>query len=321
MKKLLFIYNPHAGKAKLRTQLAEIVEVFDQNGWVVTVRPTQKAKDATQFLLEGAEEFDRIVVGGGDGTLHEALCGIREAAAAEKKAPPLGFLPAGSTNDFAKSLRIPTEASQAARIAAAGKLFPCDAGSFCGQPFTYVAAFGAFTKVSYSTPQKTKNVLGHFAYLLEGVKELPQIRGIPMTVRAEQEEFSGRYIYGMVSNTASVGGFNGIYSDLQVSLDDGLLEVLLVKEPQTLAERSALLADLMRMNMKSKFITALKTKSITFKPESELSWTLDGEFGGAPAEVEIRVLPHAYSIIVPEDLPSPEKKKKPRKQQTEPTNE
>lgn len=299
MKKLLFIYNPHAGKAKIRGLLAQLVEIFDQADYEVTVRPTRRAGDAALFAAEFCDRFDRIVVSGGDGTLNEALCGIRSAVAQGKKPPELGFIPTGSTNDFAKTLSIPSDPIAAATVAATGDIFPCDAGSFCGHPFTYVAAFGAFTKVSYSTSQQIKNTLGHFAYILEGMKELPKIHGIPMTVETEEDRFSGEYLYGMVSNATSVGGFNGIYADLHVQLNDGLLEVILVKAPKTLAERSALLADLMRMNMKSKFFTVLKTKRISFEPETELAWTLDGEFGGSPKVAQIEALQQAYTIVVP----------------------
>ena len=301
MKKLLFIYNPRAGKAKIRALLGELVEIFDRADYEVTVRPTRKAGDATQFVRDFAEDYDRIVVSGGDGTLNEALCGVCSAAAEGKKRPQLGFIPTGSTNDFAKSLKIPSDPLQAAKIAVDGELFPCDAGSFNGHPFTYVAAFGAFTKVSYATSQKIKNVFGHFAYIIEGAKELTHLHSVDLTVHTDEDNFSEKYLYGMVSNATSVGGFNGFYDGLNVALNDGLLEVILVKAPKTLAEKSALLADLMRMNMKSRFFTVLKTKRISFEtPDATpLPWTLDGEFGGDPALADICVIPEAYSIVVP----------------------
>ena len=301
MKKLLFIYNPKAGKATIRTVLAQIVEIFDNAHYEVTVRPTHQSGDVTRFLAESAENFDRVVVSGGDGTLNEALCGIRKAAADGKQVPPLGFIPTGSTNDFAKTLAIPTVPLKAAEIAASGTVFPCDAGAFNEHPFTYVAAFGAFTKVSYATPQQIKNSLGHFAYIIEGIKELTNIKGIEMSVCTETETLSDRYIYGMVSNSTSVGGFDGFYSDLKVALNDGLLEVVLVKEPRSLAEQSALLADLMRMNIRSRFITVLKAKKIHFEPLSDRipEWTLDGEFGGAPNSVTVEAIPEAYTILIP----------------------
>ena len=301
MKKLLFIYNPHAGKAKVRGILGDLIAIFDQADYEVTVRPTRKAGDAAQFVRDYAEDYDRIVVSGGDGTLNEALCGVCGAVSDGKKRPELGFIPTGSTNDFAKSLKIPSDPLAAAKIAAEGELFPCDAGCFNGHPFTYVAAFGAFTKVSYATPQKIKNLFGHFAYVIEGAKELTHIRGLDLTVQTDEEAFSGKYLYGMVSNATSVGGFDGFFNDLHVALNDGLLEVVLVKAPKTLAEKSALLADLMRLNMKSRFFTTLKTKRITFESPDNTPrpWTMDGEYGGDPVLAEISVIPEAYAIVVP----------------------
>lgn len=304
MKKLLLVYNPRAGKAKFRSRLAEIVEIFDRHDWQVTVRPTRKAADVIRILGEEAEAFDRIAVSGGDGTLHEALCGLLDAAGKGKAVPPLGFLPTGSTNDFAKTLNLPEDPLLSAEIAASGCSFPCDAGLFNGRPFTYVAAFGAFTKVSYATPQQIKNTLGHFAYILEGVKELSRIQGIRTRVTTESEILEGEYIFGMVSNTTSVGGFDGFHSGLQVDLKDGLLEVILVQAPKSLAEQSTLLADLMRRNLKSRFFTVLKAGKISFSfLDTPPEWTLDGEFGGSFPSVEIGALPQAYSIIVP---PRPE---------------
>lgn len=299
MKRLMFVYNPKAGKAKIRTQLADIVEIFDRAGYSVTVRPTRRKGDTTRILNRYAEDYDRIVISGGDGTLNEALCGLRLASEKGKSTPELGYIPTGSTNDFATSLGIPGDPVRAARIAAGGNAFSCDSGTFNGHPFAYVAAFGAFTEVSYATPQETKNSLGHFAYILEGIKSLPQIKGIPFTVETDEETFSGRYLYGMVSNSTSVGGFNGIYGKGNVSLNDGLLEVLLIKEPRTIAEQSELMSDLLRINLKSSHIVALKTKKITFISDTNVPWTLDGEFGGDPNSAEILAVPSGYRIVTP----------------------
>lgn len=313
MKKLMFIYNPSAGKAKIRTLLADIVETFDRAGYTVTVRPTQKQGDVARFLERYAEKYDRIVVSGGDGTLNEALCGIRGAAQQGKRLPELGFVPTGSTNDFAATLRLPADPVKAAQVAASGELFPCDAGTFNGRPFTYVAAFGAFTKASYSTPQQIKNSLGHMAYILEGLKELPQIKEIDLKISTDVGKLDGKYLYGMVSNTTSVAGFNKIYPDSEVALNDGLLEVLLVKAPRSLAEQSELLSDLLRMNLASRHLVLLKTRKITFRTETPIAWTLDGEFGGDTEEAEISVIPDAFGIVIPgkdwEASPKPKKEK------------
>ena len=311
MKTMLFIYNPRAGKARIRTLLADLVETFDRADFDVTVRPTRTRGDVARFLEAFADKYDRIVVSGGDGTMNEALCGLRDAAKQGKRLPELGFVPSGSTNDFATTLRLPTDPVRAAQIAATGEIFPCDAGTFNGRPFTYVAAFGAFTKASYSTPQQIKNSLGHLAYIFEGLKELPQIKGIPLQIFTDSGRLEGKFLYGMVSNTTSVAGISKIYPDSEVALNDGLLEVLLVKEPRSLAERSELLSDLLRMNLSSRHLILLKTRKITFVPETKLPWTLDGEFGGNTEAAEIAVVPDAFRILIPaKDFEEPPKQKK-----------
>ena len=299
LKRLLFIYNPKAGKSKIRALLADIVEIFDRAGYTITIRPTRRKGDATRLLARHAEEYDRIVVSGGDGTLNEALSGIRIAEEKGKAFPELGYIPTGSTNDFAISLGIPTDPVRAAQVAATGEIFPCDCGTFNGHPFAYVAAFGAFTKVSYATPQQIKNTLGHFAYVLEGIKSLAQIKGIPFTVQTDDETFSGNYLYGMVSNSNSIGGFNGIYGKESVALNDGFLEVLLIKEPRTPAELSELMSDLLRSNLRSRHVVWLKTKRITFACDEAVPWTLDGEFGGDPSVAEILAVKDAFRVAVP----------------------
>lgn len=299
MEKLLFVYNPRAGKSKIRSYLADLIEIFDQAGYRITIRPTRRKGDVTRILNRHGEEFDRVIVSGGDGTLNEALTGIRMAEEKGKKTPDLGYIPTGSTNDFAISLGIPTDPIRAAHVAATGEIFPCDCGTFNGTPFAYVAAFGAFTKVSYATPQQTKNSLGHFAYILEGLKALPEIKGIPFTVQTDKETFSGSYLYGMVSNSNSIGGFNGIYGKEPVALDDGLLEVLLIKEPRTLAEQSELMSDLLRANLHSKHIISLKTQKISFISDTNVPWTLDGEFGGNPNSAEILAVKDAFRVAIP----------------------
>lgn len=299
MKKLLFLYNPKSGKAKIRTVLSDIIEILDRSGHTVTVHPGRRKGDTTRYIQRYAQEFDRIVVSGGDGTVNEAVAGLRIAAEKGKRLPDLGYIPTGSTNDFAASLGIPTDPVRAAQVAVDGEIFPCDCGTFNGTPFAYVAAFGAFTKVSYATPQQTKNSLGHFAYILEGIKSLPQIKGIPLTVQTDDETFSGSYLYGMVSNSNSIGGFNGFYGKKTVALDDGLLEVLLIKEPRTLTEQSEMMTDLLRMNLDSRHMVLLKTKRISFFSENEVAWTLDGEFGGNHNAAEILAIQDAFRIAIP----------------------
>ena len=305
MKTLLFIYNPKAGKSKIRGAMADIIEIFDKAGYTVTVRPTKRKGDVARIICRHGDQYERLVVAGGDGTLNEALNGLKQAEEQGKKMPDLGYIPTGSTNDFGLSLKIPTDPVKAATVAVSGVPFPCDTGIFNGHPFAYIAAFGAFTQVSYGTPQGTKNTLGHSAYILEGIKSLPQIKGVPLTVQTDEETFSGTFLYGMVSNTLSLGGITGIFEKENVALDDGLLEVFLLKEPKSIAEQSEMVSDLLQFNFQSPHVKSLKTRKITFIAEDNIPWTLDGEFGGEPNAAEISVAQKAYRILVP-PTPDPE---------------
>ena len=213
MKKLLFVYNPHAGKGRIGAQLDKIVSAFDKEDYEVTLRPPRGKGDATRIFRENAGLYDRFLVSGGDGTLNEAVSGLIAAAEEGISIPELGYLPAGSTNDFASSLKIPTQIPKAIQVAARGTPFPCDAGSLNGTPYVYVAAFGAFTEVSYATPQQTKNALGHLAYILEGVRSLPQIKGIPMEVTVNGD-------YGETYKVVSIApnAFKGIKKLTKVTI-------------------------------------------------------------------------------------------------------
>ena len=219
-KKMLFIYNPKAGKERIKSRLSDIIDILVKGGNEVTVYPTQYAGDAVRAAQEKARRYDCVVAGGGDGTLDEVVTGILRSG----KIVPVGYIPAGSTNDFAKSLGLPKNMLQAARTVTEGKLFPCDIGSFNEDTFVYIAAFGLFTEVSYETKQQFKNVLGHMAYLLEGMKRLPSVRSCRMRVLAEEMEVEGDFIFGMVTNSRSVGGFRNMIGK-KVVFDDGLFEV------------------------------------------------------------------------------------------------
>lgn len=300
MKKLLFVYNPHAGKGRIGAQLDKIVSAFDKEDYEVTLRPTRGKGDATRIFRENAGLYDRFLVSGGDGTLNEAVSGLIAAAEEGISIPELGYLPAGSTNDFASSLKIPTQIPKAIQVAARGTPFPCDAGSLNGTPYVYVAAFGAFTEVSYATPQQTKNALGHLAYILEGVRSLPQIKGIPMEVTVNGVTMEDRFLYGMVSNTTSVGGFRVPLAQQKIQLDDGMLEVLLVREAKNLTEQTELISALLRMDLSSPYLFTARAPEVRFLSTQAVAWTTDGEFGGEFREAEVKVLRRAYTILVPQ---------------------
>lgn len=298
MKKLLWIVNPHAGRGAMSGKVIGCVTAFQQAGYDVTVYVTQGAQDATRVARERAAEFDRIVCAGGDGTLNEVVTGLMES----EVRPPLGYIPAGTTNDFASSLEIPKVPAEAAAVAAGDRLQALDIGRFNDRYFNYIAAFGVFTEVSYATPQQSKNIFGRAAYIMEGVKSLANIRAHHIRVESEELSVEDDFIYGMVSNSVSVGGFKAITPD-GVALDDGLHEVLLVYPVENPMELQWLVNDLLTHNMESTRFVYYRTSRITFDAVDEIPWTLDGEFGGAVKHAEIANCARAITFATGSKLP------------------
>ena len=295
MKKLLFVFNPFSGKAQIKNHLFEIVDTMVKAGYEVTVYPTQCAGDAKEKVQREAENYDLVVCSGGDGTLDETVTGLMNCA----KKVPLGYIPAGSTNDFATSLGIPKDMAEAAAIAVNGEPFSCDIGSFNGDNFVYVAAFGLFTAVSYKTSQEWKNLLGHAAYLLEGIKSLHEIPSFLMQVEFNNCCIQDEFIYGMITNSTSVGGFKGMTGN-HVKLDDGVFEVTLIKKPRNPIELNEIIASLVNLVDDTNMIYSFKSKNVKFTAKKPVAWTLDGEYGGDHVEVEITNQMQAINIIVAE---------------------
>ena len=292
-QRLLFIFNLRSGKGKIKENLAEIVDIMVKAGWEVTVYTTQCQGDAVEKARLEAGEYDRIVCSGGDGTLDEVVTGMMKA----KSRVPIGYIPAGSTNDFGNSLGIDKDIRKAAQIAASGRMFPCDIGRFNDDFFVYVAAFGLFTDVSYQTSQDMKNVLGHAAYILEGAKQLWDIPSVRMQVEYDGNVLYDEFIYGMITNSNSVGGFDGLISG-DVILNDGVFEVTLIKTPKNPMELSEVLACLTNIRKESDMLYTFQTSSIKFTSSESVSWTLDGEYGGDHQTVLIEDCPRALEILV-----------------------
>lgn len=293
MKRLLFIYNLQAGKGQAKGRLAAFLDQFTKAGWLVTVHPTQGKADATAVAAELGGDFDRVVCCGGDGTLHETIAGLM----ALPERPEVCYIPAGTTNDFARNLRLPRGFEKLAATAAAGVPRPVDIGRFNDRFFVYVAAFGAFTDVSYDTPQQFKNMFGHLAYLLEGVTRLGSIQAYRLVVEHDGGTLEGDYIFGMVSNTVSVGGFKGLAAS-EVKLDDGLFELVLVRQPQNALELQSIIRCLLQMGPDgSGMVTGVRSARLKVRCAGELPWTLDGEYGGAPKVADIENCTHAVDVI------------------------
>lgn len=294
MKRLLFIYNPQAGKGTVKAHLSNIVDTFTKAGYLVTIWPTQGKEDATHVAAQQGWWYDRVVCCGGDGTLSETVSGLL----ALDTPPVLGYIPAGTTNDFSKNLGLPRGVEKAAVTAVEGEARPCDMGRFNGRYFVYVAAFGIFTDVSYGTPQQFKNAFGHLAYVLEGATKLGDLgRAYHLQVEHDEGSLEGDFIYGMVTNTLSVGGFK-VFPPKQVSLDDGLFEVVLVRQPRNVADLQDALVSLVRQNHEeSRQVVAFHTSKLKVTAAEALPWTLDGEYGGNPEVAKIENLHKAITLV------------------------
>ena len=292
MKKMLFIYNPKAGKAQIRNKLADILDVFTKGDYEITVYPTQKSEDAMEKTRDRSKDYDIVVCSGGDGTLDEVVTGMIRSGFRT----PIGYIPAGSTNDFGGSLGLPKNMVHAAETIVKGNDFACDVGSFNQDVFVYIAAFGLFTDVSYETGQDMKNVLGHMAYLLEGMKRLPAIRSYPMRVTYDDTTIVDDFIFGMITNSVSVGGFKRI-TGKNVKLDDGVFEVTLIRVPRNPLELNEIIRCLTNRIDDTDMIYSFKTEELKITSREEVSWTLDGEFGGEHEEVIIRNLKRKAAIF------------------------
>ena len=301
MKKLLFVYNPRAGKEMLKPRLSDVLDIFVKAGYEVTVHPTQAYRDAYYQIKEyEVGKYDLIACSGGDGTIDEVATGMMKRREMGKDVVPVGYIPAGTTNDFAKSLHIPRKPLAAADNAVKGVPFPCDIGKFNDSVFVYIAAFGIFTDVSYETDQAVKNVLGHMAYILEGAKRIFNIPSYKIKVEHDGEVIEDEFIFGMVTNSRSVGGFSNMVGK-NIVFDDGLFEVTLIKTPKNPIALQEIIAALLIEQVDTKHMYTFKTKKITFDSVEEIPWTLDGEFGGEQDYVEIENAQKAMEIMVPEN--------------------
>lgn len=295
MKKMLLILNPRAGKCKGSKMLPELLTLFQENGYLPTVLQTGKSGDATEFALRYGNDHDLIVCIGGDGTLSEVIAGVVKGHVSK----PIGYIPAGSANDYGSSLGLSSDLLDAARDIFNGKSEFFDVGLFNGETFAYVAAFGAFAKVSYSTSQDMKNVCGHFAYVLEGLRNLHTIKSNHMEIEIDGEQLEGDFILGMISNTLSVGKMLRFKPD-EVMMNDGLLEITLISmpnSPKALSDTIQAVSTQSYTNCSN--ITFRRGRQIRILTKDHTYWSLDGEYAPDNEITEILSLPQAIQIIVP----------------------
>lgn len=295
MKRLYFIFNLFAGKAIIGNMLADIIDAFTKSGYEVTAYPTQDSDDAAKAAFYACNAgFDLIVCAGGDGTLSQCLYGVMSS----ETRIPIGYIPAGSTNDFAKGLGIPKGIMESVQWIIDGAPKPCDVGGFNDRYFTYIVAFGAFTNVSYETSQQIKNIFGHAAYVFSGMMHLTSIRSKRMRIEYNDMVIEDDYIFGMVTNSSSVAGMLSMNDFL---LDDGQFEVTLIKKPANLMQLQKILHALLNLKEIDKdYIKFFRTNKITFTSLSDepITWSLDGEYGGDSSVNVVENKRKAISFIV-----------------------
>ena len=292
MKKLLLIVNPKAGTRRIGRVLPEVIEIFNRADYEVTVHITAGSGDCTQVVRSRGAQADLIVCAGGDGTFNEAVAGMMESGIDR----PLGYIPCGSTNDFAISLKLPTDPVKAAQLIVSGVPLKYDVGLFGDRYFSYVASFGAFTRASYSTPQDVKNALGHTAYLLEGIQEISQIRKEHIRIELDDRIIEDDFLFGAVSNSTSMGGILTL-DPRQVDMRDGKFELLLIRAPQDLMEIHECVQAVSKQIYNCAMMTFVSTKKLTVHADASMPWTLDGEREEGREQVVIRCLHQAITLM------------------------
>jgi YegS/Rv2252/BmrU family lipid kinase len=291
MKKLLFIFNPFAGRGRVKGKLYEIINAFVKHGYKVTVFPTQNKGDATTIVTTESETYDLLVCSGGDGTLNEVITGQMLTG----KAIPIGYIPAGSMNDVAHSLKISREIKLAVKNILTGAPRALDVGKFNDKYFMYVAAFGAFTDVPYTTSQKNKNMIGILSYYLEGIKKITDLKAKHVKVLYNDKVIEEDFILGFVTNSLYIAGLKNVNFS-KTSLNDGLFEMLLIKMPKNIFDLEAIISSLINVKMNENYMYYIQASKLTIISDA-LEWTLDGEFGGIYDQVEIDNCNNAIEII------------------------
>lgn len=296
-RKLLLIVNPFSGKAKMVTNLMAVTRILSEKGFEVTVYPTKSAGDATvRAAAIKPGEYDRIVVCGGDGTLNEVITGLMQSNIKCK----IGYVPAGTLNEWSLGLKIPRSITEAAKVAAAdGEVF-LDIGKFGERYFSYTASFGAFTEASYSTPQEAKNILGQAAYFFNGIKSLGNIHPIHLTFQSDEKTVEGDFIFGAVSNSLSVGGIVKFKENV-VKLNDGLFEVFLIRNPKNILKLQNTIDGILRGDLNREQMEFFHTRRLKITGGRGVSWTLDGEFAAGREELVIENIPSALWLVSPEE--------------------
>ena len=295
-KNIFMIVNPVSGRVTLKQKLWQILNIFSASGVITNIVFTQKRGDARELAKNCPDDIETVVCAGGDGTLNEVISGLMENPTPHQ----LGYIPVGTTNDLAASLGIAKSPVQAAKDILKGTAKSIDIGSFSGRYFNYVASFGAFTEASYNATQEAKNLLGHFAYILEGIMSLGNIRPYKMKFTFDDETLEDEFIFGAISNTTSMGGILK-FKDTLVALNDGEFELLLIKNPENISQLQEIMGEIVTQNFSGKQVKFYHTSRIEIECEEELDWTLDGECHHAEKNIEIKNIHNAIQLIIPKE--------------------
>ena len=293
-KNILLIVNPVSGRGTLRPKLWQILNIFSEASIATTVMFTQKRGDATEFAKSCPKDFDAVVCAGGDGTLNEVISGLMQ----NPHRHILGYIPVGTTNDLAKSLGLAKSPIQAARDIINGSPKSIDIGLFGDRYFNYIASFGAFTEASYNATQEAKNVLGHFAYILEGIMSVANIRPYNAKFTFNDTVVEGEFIFAAISNTTSVGGVLKL-KDALVALNDGEFELLLVRRPNDIVQLNKIVGDIVSQKFEGDMVNLYHASEITVECDEDIDWTLDGECEHAGKRAHIKNVPSAIHLIMP----------------------
>lgn len=294
--RMLLIVNPYSGKMKMKNALLDVCMIFSEAGFDITVYPTKCRQDATDKVIESATDFDTVVCCGGDGTLNEVITGIMHSGADVK----LGYIPSGTLNEWSSGLKISRNINTAAGDIVDGELCKLDIGSFDDKFFSYTASFGAFTEASYSAPQDAKNLWGQLAYFFEGVKSLGNIKPIEMSFEIDGKIIDGEFLFGAISNSLSVGGIVK-YNEGQVTLNDGLFEIMLIRNPKNAMQFQSLVTSVLAQNYDNPNIEFYHVNEVKISNAKNIAWTLDGEKAVSPESFTIKNLHSAINFYLPKN--------------------
>ena len=297
-RRLLLIMNPKSGTMQASKMLSDIVQKYSDSGYLTSILLTGGRGDARQYAMDYGNEVDRIIVSGGDGTLNEVIDGIVRSGSSCR----IGYIPSGSTNDFASSVGLPKGVLESAARAVDGAPRKLDIGSFNGRYFTYIASFGAFTSTSYKVPQNLKNVLGHTAYILQGIRDAVDIRPIHARIIADEGTpneriCDGNYLFGAVCNSTSVAGILKL-DHFDIDMNDGLMEVLMVKSPESVSALNETIRSMIDGKLEADDIEFFSARNIRVEIDESVPWTLDREYQPGAETIEISTIRSAFELIV-----------------------